>query len=80
MRQRAPVFLGLGAFFACGQMTDILILGIDFRLESFLVAAIVSLPALTTRVSIHAFIMFLNLFIVILNGFGFDPPSNGLIN
>tara|TARA_B110000858_G_scaffold196741_1_gene256286 strand:+ start:1339 stop:1902 length:564 start_codon:yes stop_codon:yes gene_type:complete len=80
MSQNKPVFLGLATFFAIGQTTDMLVLGIDFRLESFFVVIMAALPAFTKRVSIHATILIINLFIVVFNGFGFDPPSNGLIN
>jgi hypothetical protein len=80
LSRRAPIFLGLSAFFASGQMTFILILGTDFRLESSIVVIMAALPAFTQRVSIHAVIMSINLLIVVFNGFGFDPPSNGLVN
>jgi hypothetical protein len=69
LSRRAPIFLGLSAFFASGQMTFILI-----------VVIMAALPAFTQRVSIHAVIMSINLLIVVFNGFGFDPPSNGLVN
>lgn len=80
MSRRAPVFIGLAAFLATAQLADVIILGINLSWESFALVIIALLPAFTQRVSIHSAVMVFNLYIVLANGFGVDPASNGLIN
>ncbi|MBL4573984.1 MAG: hypothetical protein JKY86_13055 [Gammaproteobacteria bacterium] len=80
MSRRAPVFIGLAAFLATAQLADVIILGTNLNWISFVIVAIGILPAFTPRVSIHSVVMVFNLYIVLSNGFGLTPASNGLIN
>jgi len=80
MSRRAPVFIGLAAFLATAQLADVIILGINLNWTSFALVIVSLLPAFTKRVSIHTAVMIFNLYIVLANGFGLLPGSNGLIN
>lgn len=80
MSRRAPVFIGLAAFLATAQLADVIILGTNLGWFSFALVIVSLLPAFTKRISIHSAVMVFNLYIVLSNGFGFDPTSNGLIN
>ncbi|MBL4581047.1 MAG: hypothetical protein JKY29_04435 [Gammaproteobacteria bacterium] len=80
MSRRAPVFIGLAVFLATAQLADVIILGTSLNWISFAIVAIGMLPAFTPRVSIHTAVMVFNLYIVLANGFGLTPTSNGLIN
>lgn len=60
MARRAPIFLGLTAFFAMAQMADFVILGSGFSLTGFLFIAIMPIPAFTTNIWAHSGIMLFN--------------------
>ncbi|MEX0964768.1 MAG: hypothetical protein WDZ52_12085 [Pseudohongiellaceae bacterium] len=80
MSRRAPIFIGLGAFLTTAQLADVIILDIDIGWGNFAIVIIGLLPAFTQRLSIHITVMIFNLYIVLANGFGLTPASNGLIN
>lgn len=80
LSRRAPIFIGLAAFLATAQLADVIILGIGLGWFSFALVLISLLPAFTQKISIHSAVMVLNLYIVISNGFGLTPGTNGLIN
>jgi len=80
LSRRAPIFIGLAAFLATAQLADVIILNISLSWFSFALVLIGLLPAFTKQISIHSAVMVFNLFIVLSNGFGLNPTSNGLIN
>lgn len=80
MSRRAPIFIGLAAFLATAQIADVIILGTNLSWTSFALVIISLLPAFTQRISIHSTVMIFNLYVVLSNGFGLTPASNGLIN
>ncbi len=80
MSRRGPIFIGLAAFLMTAQLADVIIVGIDFNWQGLSLVAIALLPALFKQISIHSTVMIFNLVFVLINGFGFSPGSNGLIN
>lgn len=80
LSRRAPIFIGLAAFLATAQVADVIILRIGLGWISFALVLVSLLPAFTKRISIHAAVMLFNLYIVLSNGFGLNPVTNGLIN
>jgi len=80
MSRRTPIFIGLAAFLATAQIADVIILGINLSWISFALVIISLLPAFTKQIGIHTAVMVFNLYVVLSNGFGLTPASNGLIN
>lgn len=80
LSRRGPVFIGLAAFLATAQLADVIILGINLFWTSFALVIVGLLPAFTKRISIHTAVLVFNLYIVLSNGFGLNPATNGLIN
>lgn len=80
MSRRGPIFIGLAAFILTAQLADVIILGTSLNWQGISLAGIALFPALFKQISIHTAVMVFNLYIVLTNGFGFDPASNGLIN
>lgn len=80
LSRRAPIFFGLASFLATAQLADVIILNTSLGWFSFALVFISLLPAFTKLISIHSTVMVFNLYIVLSNGFGLNPGSNGLIN
>lgn len=80
MSRRAPIFIGFSAFLATAQLADVIILRVGFNWVGITLIVIGLLPAITRRISIHTTVMIFNLYIVLSNGFGLSPGTNGLIN
>lgn len=80
MSRRGPIFIGLAAFLMTAQLADTIILGVNFNWTGLSLVAIALLPALFKQITIHTAVMLFNLVFVLVNGFGFSPRSNGLIN
>ncbi|GJM13032.1 MAG: hypothetical protein DHS20C12_14350 [Pseudohongiella sp.] len=80
LSRRTPIFIGLGAFLITAQLADVIILKTNLSWISFVLVVIALLPAFTKRISIHSVVLVFNLYIVLSNGFGLTPGSNGLIN
>ena len=80
MSRRTPIFIGFAAFLATAQLADVIILRVGLNWVGVSLVAIGLLPAVIKRISIHTAVMVFNLVFVLINGFGFSPAGNGLIN
>lgn len=80
MSRRGPIFIGLAAFILTAQLADTIILEFGFNWIGLSLVGIALLPALVQKISVHTTVMVFNLIFVLINGFGYSPGSNGLIN
>lgn len=80
MSRQGPIFIGLAAFLLTAQLADTIILNTGFNWLGLSLVAVALLPAFMRHISVHIAVMSFNLLFVLINGFGFSPGGNGLIN
>jgi len=77
MSRRGPIFYGMAAFMGMAQLADLVILGTNFNWIGLSFIAFMIFPARSTKISIHASVMLLNMILLIGVGVGVFPGISG---